>query len=181
VSQWNLCILVSLVLLQTVPLWGQLDTGVLRVVVVDARGQPVSGVVVAVRGTPAVYVVQARSGTGGLAEFVLPYGEYRLSSSEIDIDVPPLQTACAEVVIDTARAVERVREIPCSSLTAREDRPFAVKLREEQHTGSDTLHGLLLGLEPATVTEPLNFSGLSSMRLPLLSQRALSWTAVRYG
>jgi hypothetical protein len=116
-------------------------------------------VVVAVRGTPAVYVVQARSGTGGLAEFVLPYGEFRLNSDEAGIYVPPLQAACAKVVIDDARA-ERVREIPCSSLPAHEDRPWAVKLGEEQHTGSDTLHGLLLGLEPATVTEPLKFSGL---------------------
>src|SRR5215813_8260901 len=43
-----------------------------------------------------------------------------------------------------------------------------------------SLNGRLLLLDPSTVTAPLDFSGLASMRLPLVSQRALSWTDVRY-
>ena len=34
--------------------------------------------------------------------------------------------------------------------------------------------------EPATVANPLDFSGLSDFRLPLISERAFSWTAMRY-
>ena len=34
--------------------------------------------------------------------------------------------------------------------------------------------------EPATVADRLDFSGLSDVRLPLISERAFSWTAVRY-
>jgi hypothetical protein len=34
--------------------------------------------------------------------------------------------------------------------------------------------------EPTTVANPLLFSGLSDVRLPLISERAFSWTAVRY-
>ncbi len=35
-------------------------------------------------------------------------------------------------------------------------------------------------MEPTTVSEPLDFTGLANMRLPLLSQRGFSWTAMRY-
>jgi hypothetical protein len=45
--------------------------------------------------------------------------------------------------------------------------------------GSPSLHGLLLAFEPATVAEPLDFNGLGSMRLPLVSVRAYSWTETR--
>ena len=38
----------------------------------------------------------------------------------------------------------------------------------------------LLTQEPSTVADPLDFSGFGSMRLPALSQRALSWTDVRF-
>ena len=39
---------------------------------------------------------------------------------------------------------------------------------------------LTTGQEPATVADPLDFSGLSNVRLPLISERAFSWTAMRY-
>jgi hypothetical protein len=39
----------------------------------------------------------------------------------------------------------------------------------------------LLAVPPAVVTEPLDFSGLGSMRLPLVSARAYSWTETRLG
>jgi hypothetical protein len=45
---------------------------------------------------------------------------------------------------------------------------------------SFSLDGRLLTFEPSTVAEPLDFSGLFSMRLSLVSQRSFSWTDVRY-
>ena len=39
---------------------------------------------------------------------------------------------------------------------------------------------LCWGQQPATVANPVDFSGLSDVRLPLISERAISWTAVRY-
>lgn len=39
---------------------------------------------------------------------------------------------------------------------------------------------LCWGQQPATVAYPVDFSGLSDVRLPLISERAISWTAVRH-
>ncbi len=55
----------------------------------------------------------------------------------------------------------------------------ALLCRAQDFPGTDTVSGRLLASEPTTVTDPLDFSGLASTRLPLVSQRAFSWTDVR--
>ena len=43
-----------------------------------------------------------------------------------------------------------------------------------------SLQGLPLSREPSSVTEPLDFTGLSDNRLTVESQRGLSWTDTQY-
>ena len=43
-----------------------------------------------------------------------------------------------------------------------------------------SLQGLLLSREPSSVTEPLDFTGLSDNRLAVESQRGFSWTDTQY-
>jgi len=44
---------------------------------------------------------------------------------------------------------------------------------------AETLAGLLSATEPATVTAPADFTGISGIRRPLFSTRGYSWTGVR--
>src|SRR6185503_14168983 len=43
-----------------------------------------------------------------------------------------------------------------------------------------SLHGILLSREPASVTEPLDFTGPNNYRLAIESQRAYSWTYTQF-
>ncbi len=45
---------------------------------------------------------------------------------------------------------------------------------------ADTATARLLNLEPTIVVDPLQFSSLPGLRLPLVSQRAVSWTATQF-
>ena len=104
--------------------------------------------------------MRAHSGADGRFELVLPYGTYRLTVAGLpgeEMYVAPLRTV-------------RIR----------------VPLREPARPPAEdvawpfSLDGFLLALEPSIVADPLDFSGLWSMRLPLISDRAFSWTDTRY-
>ena len=146
----------------------QTGAGVLLGVVADELDRPVAGATVTVRGAPEAFVTHATSRATGEFEVVLPYGEYRVGSgaSDFAVTVSPLRPVCVKIAPNGGSA------IPCPG------NAHAWSMRPE--APAQSIAGLLLAYEPATVTEPLDFSGPVSTPFPLLSQRAFSWTAVRY-
>src|SRR5438445_199160 len=139
---------------------GQLTTGNLKILVLNDRNKPQPGVSILVAGRPSS-LLTVHADSRGESELALPYGEYRLSSGDATqtIYVAPLQT------VRTTLFIHRTTQDPSFNLT---------------YPGSYSMNGLLLAMETATVSAPLDFSGLASMRLPLLSTRAYSWTDTRY-
>jgi hypothetical protein len=163
--------------------WGQLNTGNLKILVVNDRNEPQPGVSILVTGKPSSSLITIHSDSRGESELVLPYGEYRLSSGDspqtnsglLAVYVPPLQTVRARLVINQSAASDSgfAQEISA-------DRPWSIRVEGQNYPGSYSINGLLLAMQPETVSAPLDFSGLASMRLFLLSARAYSWTDMRY-
>src|SRR6185437_753327 len=93
-----------------------------------------------------------------------PYGRYRLFGSTVF--VAPLESTQIEIIQDSPGVVRLAREVPPPDMR-RYPVPFS-------------LQGLLSSLEPASVTEPLDFTGLSDNRRFVDSERGFSWTDTRY-
>jgi hypothetical protein len=134
--------------------WGQLTTGTLEVLRLP-EGTPIR-----VEGSPGS-AIEVRSNKSGQSDLTLPYGAYRITVGTIitGVYVAPLEVT--RLILENGRSV------------------VIAPPRPQGYVGSPSLHGLLLALEPATVAEPLDFNGLGSMRLPLVSLRAYSWTETR--
>ena len=118
-------------------------------------------------------------------EFVmtLPYGQYRLSgdiqssaeSSGPAVFVAPLQTARVDLVLTASGAIRGVQLAPVRTAGIWTDATGG-RLYPEAFS----LPGLLLSREPFSVTEPLDFMGLTDNRLAVESQRGFSWTDTQY-
>jgi hypothetical protein len=123
---------------------------------------------VTVQGSPAPFLAHATSRATGEFEFVLPYGEYRVNAGGQDfaVTVSPLRPVCLKI------APTGGGSIPCPGNAG----PWST----QPDAPTPSVAGVLLAYEPATVTEPLDFSGPVSTPFPLLSERAFSWTGVRY-
>jgi hypothetical protein len=141
---------------------GQLTTGALAGLVVDEQGSPRTEAPVLIEGEPGLSV-RVRCDQRGRFQAVLPHGLYRLSAE----GAPPVSVAVVAFEITPVTLV-----VGSTGLAARE--PALT------YADTFTVPGRLLLFEPTTVSEPLDFSGLASMRLPLLSQRAYPWSDVRY-
>jgi hypothetical protein len=129
---------------------GQLTTGMVRGTLRDANGRAVPRTRVVIAGPNGFRAVVQTNDAGEFAA-VLSYGRYQIAGKSVF--VAPLQTT----------------EFDAAASAAVQSYPEAF-----------SLHGALLGREPATVTEPLDFSGLSDTRLGLASQAGVSWTATQY-
>ena len=101
----------------------------------------------------------------GAFTITLPYGRYRFSG--VPVYVAPLQTTRVDLVAATSR------QLPAAGL-------WADPSRAQTYPEAVSSQGVLLSREPATVTEPLDFLGLSDYRLALVSQRATSWTDTQF-
>src|ERR1700756_2310183 len=144
-----------IVLLVAAPLsWSQLNTGILRGSIADENGRSQQGIAITITGKPGS-TFTVRSDAAGEFELALPYGEYRLSTELGAVDV-----------YVSSSGTTRVRFV--------NGKPPNFDNEKPDYPESYSLNGLLLALDPATVTYPLDFSGLGSMRLPLFSQRAFS-------
>src|SRR5262249_50633709 len=97
---------------------------------------------------------------------VLPYGEYefQIGDENAKVYVRPLQTVQVELVIQAGGQL-------------RAEEPDERDGRLPQAT---TLQGVLLNQEPASVTEPLDFTGLRDNRVALESRRGQSWTDTQF-
>jgi len=116
------------------------------------------GVTVIVTGSPD-FTVRAVSDADGEVKFLLPYGDYTVSSGgdRKRVHVAPL--AVTHAVLQPGRMVEAVR--PPAPQT------FSVPAQ-------------LLMNNPGIVTDPLDFAGLQNNRLALISLRGMSWTNTSY-
>jgi len=144
----------------------QSGEGLLVGVAADELGRPVAGEPVTLQGAPPDLTLHTVSRATGEFSLALPYGEYRVSAlgAEFTVMVSPLRPVCMRI------APSGGAQIPC---------PGDVRPWSAQPDGA-ALAPLLLAREPTTVAEPLDFSWPAFTAFPLLSQRAFSWTTVRY-
>ena len=154
----------------------QLTTGIVEGILHDPDGRTRGGVRLNVRGTPG-FRLALETCAGGEFAVALPYGEYQffsdVHSSGITVSVEPLLTLRLDLVIDGSGALRRAEQ-------SRSPGVWSDKPQERTYPEAVSLHGLLLAREPASVTAPLDFTGLGDNRVALESQRGYSWTATQF-
>jgi hypothetical protein len=138
--------------------WAQLTTGIVEGSLRSPDGHALSGGSVEITGGVGFHAIIVTDSLGRFT-ITLPYGRYRLNGNAVF--VAPFQTTRVDLTADAVTVSGDVSRVPIY--------PEAL-----------SWHGELLAREPATVTEPLDFVGLSDNRLALVSQRAASWTATTY-
>lgn len=149
-------------------LLAQLTTGAIEGTLRAMDGKPLAGSAILITGGAGFRTVIHSNSNGGFAK-ILPYGRYRLSGDArhgATVFVAPLQTTQVDLVSDAS--VARTPGIWTDSTGGR------------LYPEAFSLPGLLLSREPASVTEPLNLTGLSDNRLAVESERGFSWTDVQY-
>ena len=141
-------------------IWYALTTGFL-----EGTLHAPGGTTIAITGGAGFHASVSSDASGRFA-IALPYGRYQLS-----LDDRPGVT----VLVDASAAtrVDLVAD-PAGLLHAPPPAPTPT------YPEAFSLHGLLLSREPATVTQPLDFAGLSDNRLAVASQGAASWTRTAY-
>ena len=157
----------------------QLNTGIVEGVVQQPDGYALVGARLIVTGNPAVRLTLETNAAGEFA-IVLPYGQYQLSidsgpdtHAPITISVEPLQTLHLDLVIDASGILRREER-------SRSPGVWSDKPQQRTYPESITLQGLLLAREPASVTAPLDFTGLGDYRVAVESQRGYSWTNTQF-
>lgn len=161
---------------------GQLSTGAIEGKFRAADGRPMPGAPILITAGAGFRTV-VYCDTSGEFALTLPYGQYRLSGYDqrgaepagAVVFVPPLQIAHVDLVVTESgetRAVQGAQVVTPGIWTD--------DTRARLYPEGFSLAGLLLSREPASVTEPLDFGGLTDNRLALESQRGFSWTATRY-
>lgn len=170
-------------------LFAQLTTGIIEGVVRDASGRARLGATVTAAGTPAAFRWSTKSNLKGEFKLVLPYGEYRITAAEFGSGAgrPMLVHVYA---LQTSRINVTVGESPPNGAGPAELKTKAVippwtswnagKTQLDLYPGPYSVAGILLGEEPSIVAQPLDFTGMGNTRLPLVSQRAFSWTGSEY-
>jgi hypothetical protein len=97
-----------------------------------------------------------------------------LQDSGVAAIVTPLQTTRFDLVIDASGSIHGIEpavRMPGIWTDATSGRSYPEAF---------SLTGLLLSREPSSVTQPLDFAGLSDNRLAVESQRGFSWTDSQY-
>lgn len=154
----------------------QLTTGAIEGILRTMDGQPLAGSALLITGGAGFRTVIHSNPNGGFA-MILPYGRYRLSGDArhgATVFVAPLQTTRVDLVIDASGSTRAVRP------AARTPGIWTDATSGRLYPEAFSLPGLLLSREPASVTEPLDLTGLSDNRLAVESQRGFSWTDVQY-
>jgi hypothetical protein len=145
----------------------QITTGTVEGLVRANDGKPLAGALVVIAGDLG-FQTTVHTDAQGLFAIALPYGRYRISG--VTVFVPPIQTTRVELVAGSRG----------SSATSTNPGLWSDTTRARVYPEPFNLQGVLLSREPSSVTEPLDFAGLTDNRLGLESQRATSWTATRY-
>src|SRR5579872_733778 len=159
------------------PLQAQLTTGVVEGSLRDQDGQPRRGANIVITSSLNFRTAVVTNADGEFA-VVLAYGEYRFHTEDgadpgINVLVEALQTTHVDLRLDAAGGLHGVvvRATPGVWPRFRQNRELP---------SATTLPGVLLNEEPASVTEPLDFTGVRDNRVGLVSQRGYSWTDTQY-
>jgi hypothetical protein len=162
-------------------LLAQLTTGTVEGTLRAADGHRLAGESIFIMGGAGLATV-IRTDSKGEFSATLPYGRYRLSreirsaqSSGVTLFVAPLQTARVDLILDTSGVIRVMQLAP-----ARMPGIWADDTSGRRFPEAFSLTGVLLSREPSSVTEPLNFVGLSDNQLAVESQRGFSWTNTQY-
>ena len=154
----------------------QLTTGDVEGFIYDRDGHPRTGFPLSIRGALGF---QTTVITNAWGEFTLslPYGEYLVSSDTdapgVALPVGALRTTRIDLVIEASGVLHK-------TVDARSPGVWAESAQATTFPGTSALPGLLLNRESASITEPLDFTGLHDNRLGVLSQRGYSWSDTQY-
>jgi hypothetical protein len=149
----------------------QLNTGILEGTVHTSDGRPMAGESIVLAGDTGFRIVVRTDSTGRFS-LVLPYGRYRMAGAEVAVTA--LATLRVELVRDLSGAIHVVEPgAPGPGI-------WTDHTRGRLYPEAFSFEGLLLGREPAMVTEPLDFTGLADGRLGVVSERGFSWTDTQY-
>ncbi len=162
-------------------LLAQVTTGAIEGTLRAADGRPVPGAPILITGGVGFRTVIHSNSNGDFA-ITLPYGRYSLSGgiqngaeySGATVFVAPLQTTRCDLVVNASGSIRGVQP------AARTQGIWTDATSGRLYPEALSLPGLLLSREPSSVTEPLNFTGLSDNRLAVESQRGFSWTDTQY-
>jgi hypothetical protein len=141
-----------------------LTTGIVEGLLRTPDGHPAGGSPIVVTGGAGFHAT-IRTNAQGEFTLTLPYGRYQLDG--VAVVVAPLEITRLEL----ATGSPEIQPQPGTWTDATGARVYPEAL---------SLQGVLLSREPASVTEPLDFTGLSDNRLAVESQRAYSWTGTEY-
>jgi hypothetical protein len=142
-------------------LFAQITTGEIEGTVRAVDGNPLPGRAIPITGSAGFRTV-ITSDVNGRFSVTLPYGRYQFSGAVVF--AAPLETTRFDLLIDESGAAHG--SLPETS--------------RHIYPEGFSLTGLLASREPSSVTEPLNFTGLSDNRLAVESQRGFSWTDTRF-
>ncbi|MBV9082302.1 MAG: carboxypeptidase regulatory-like domain-containing protein, partial [Acidobacteriaceae bacterium] len=172
-----LAIAVAIAGLTSMRLDAQLTTGILEGTVHDSAGNVASRLEMLITGGLR-FETTVRTDAAGRFSMALPYGRYSLrtagSGESIAVIVVPLQTNVVNLVVDGLRMVRE------SGGASRAFGLWSERLRTATFPEGFTLQSMLASRQRATVTMPLDFTGLADNRLALVSNRAFSWTATQF-
>ena len=154
-------------------LGAQLATGRVEGSVRTDTGSPVPAAGVAIEGAGLRLLVRADA--DGRFAVALPYGRYRIAlegspDSAWPLEIVPLETVRIALVVGPPAPFRLDHSI------AAEPGEWTGDPAARTYPVGFSLASTLFALEPGTVTEPLDFSGLAGNRLGVVSQRGFSWT-----
>jgi hypothetical protein len=179
-SSRNRCFALLLVVVVQVPqaLFAQLTTGSVSGTVRSIKGLPIADLPIVFTGGVSFRTV-IHSNSKGEFFVTLPYGRYSLLGNGQDapsalVFVAPLQTVRCDLVMESSGA------LLVAHAAAEAFGIWTDDTRGTLYPEPFSLPGLLLNRESATVTQPLDFAGLSDNRFIVTSQRGISWTDTQY-
>ena len=171
--------LLTILVITSGALLAQLTTGTIEGTLRDLDGHPLAGSAIVISGAAGFNTIVHSNSNGGFA-ISLPYGQYRLSAehqhteSSPMVFVAPLQTVHVDLVIGASGSIQAMQTVlPIAGA-------WTDVSRGNLFPEASSLQGFLLSREPSSVTEPLDFTGLSDNRPGVESERGFSWTDTQY-
>src|SRR3954453_8436646 len=134
----------------------QLTTGIIEGTLRDSDGRFLAGESIVLTGPTGFHMLLLTASRGDFY-LTLPYGRYQLSG--VDVTVTAAETRHVDLVRDRSGAIRMLES------RSRIAGNWIDHTKARQYPEAFSLQSLLLNREPSTVTQPLDFSGLSDNRL----------------
>ena len=169
-------------------LHAQITTGIVEGSVTDLRRHARTHPEVQMKRLPNGPEFTITTDARGRFTLVLPYGEYAFGLSGNFTGIGPTnelhlaawQTLqCRLRISDEAGIAALSMDRPAVAAPPPSAGSLDLRL-SRAYFGTYSMAGALLNEQPTTVTQPLDLTGLATGRLPLISQRAFSWTGTRF-